>query len=316
MLNNRALVIIAVLAVAAWIANSSMYIVNETQRAIKLRFGEVVQADIQPGLHFKWPLLNTVRTFDGRVMSLDASASRYLTKDKKAVIVDSYVKWKIIDPQSYYEATSGDEQMAERLIAPRVDERLRNEFGKLELSDIVADRSVAAAQQKKEAKPETEEATKEETMDKPTNDLDAAMRNELGVAILDIRVKRIDLPSEVSQAVYERMRSERHREAQRYRAEGRQEAEEIKAKADQQSKALLADAREKSETIRGQGDAQAATIYANAYTQNEDFFRFYRSLESYRDSFGKQSNNMLVLSPDSKFFQYFNGANGEQPSAP
>ena len=207
MLNNRALAIIAVLAVVAWIGNSSMYIVNETQRAIKLRFGEIVEKDIQPGLHFKWPLLNTVKTFDGRVMSLDASASRYLTKDKKAVIVDSYVKWKIINPQSYYEATSGDEQMAERLIAPRVDERLRNEFGRLELSDIVADRSVAAAQEKEKPEPEKQnsEAVKEETMDKPTNDLDAAMRSELGVAILDIRVKRIDLPNEVSQAVYERM---------------------------------------------------------------------------------------------------------------
>ncbi|KXS38693.1 MAG: membrane protease subunit HflC [Halomonadaceae bacterium T82-2] len=286
MINNRSLLIVAGVAVLAWVGSNSLYIVDETQRAIKLRFGEIVEDNIQPGLHFKVPVTNTVRTFDARVLTLDTDTSRYLTLEKKAVIVDSYVKWKIVDPARYYEATSGNEQSAERLISPRVDEALRNQFGKLELQEIIAEK-------------------RDQLMSEPTHELDQIMRKELGVAILDIRIKRIDLPDEVTQAVYERMRTERHREAREYRAQGQEQAEKIRANAERRRQVLLAEAQSKAETLRGQGDAEAASIYAEAYQQDAEFFRFYRSLNAYKDSFnGKQ--DLLVLEPDSDFFRYLN----------
>lgn len=194
MINNRSLFIVAGLAVAAWAASNSLYIVDETERAVKLRFGEVIEENIQPGLHFKIPITQTIRTFDTRVLTLDTDTSRYLTLEKKAVIVDSFVMWKVIDPTLYYEATSGNEQTAERLISPRVDESLRNEFGRLELQEIIAEQRDAL-------------------MSGPTEELNELLRDELGVAIIDIRIKRIDLPEQVTQAVYERMQTERHREA-------------------------------------------------------------------------------------------------------
>ncbi|MBZ9557422.1 MULTISPECIES: protease modulator HflC [Modicisalibacter] len=286
MINNRSLLIVAGVAVVAWVGSNSLYIVNETERAIKLRFGEIVEANIQPGLHFKVPITNTVRTFDARVLTLDTDTSRYLTLEKKAVIVDSYVKWKIVDPARYYEATSGNEQAAERLISPRVDEALRNQFGKLELQEIIAER-------------------RDELMSGPTQELDKIMRKELGVAILDIRIKRIDLPDEVTQAVYERMRTERHREAREYRAQGQEQAEKIRANAERRRQVLLAEAQSKSETLRGQGDGEAASIYAQAYQQDAEFFRFYRSLDAYRNSFDGK-DDLLVLEPDSDFFRYLN----------
>lgn len=286
MINNRSLLIVAGVAVLAWVGSNSLYIVDETQRAIKLRFGEIVEANIQPGLHFKVPVTNTVRTFDARVLTLDTDTSRYLTLEKKAVIVDSYVKWKIVDPARYYEATSGNEQSAERLISPRVDEALRNQFGKLELQEIIAEK-------------------RDQLMSEPTHELDQIMRKELGVAILDIRIKRIDLPDEVTQAVYERMRTERHREAREYRAQGQEQAEKVRANAERRRQVLLAEAQSKAETLRGQGDAESASIYAEAYQQDAEFFRFYRSLNAYKDSFdGKQ--DLLVLDPNSDFFRYLN----------
>ncbi|MDW5378200.1 protease modulator HflC [Halomonas sp. HP20-15] len=288
MINNRSLLIVAGLAAVAWVGSNSLYIVDETERAIKLRFGEIVEANIQPGLHFKVPITNTIRTFDTRVLTLDTDTSRYLTLEKKAVIVDSYVKWKIIDPARYYEATSGDEQTAERLISPRVDESLRNQFGRLELQEIIAER-------------------RDELMSGPTESLDKIMREELGVAILDIRIKRIDLPDEVTQAVYERMRTERHREAREYRAQGQEQAEKVRANAERRRQVLLAEAQSKAETLRGQGDAEAASIYANAYQQDAEFFRFYRSLDAYRASFDSK-DDLLVLEPDSDFFRYLNSA--------
>ena len=290
MINNRSLMAVAGLAVVAWLGSNSLYTVDETQRAIKLKFGEVVEDNIQPGLHFKLPVYNTIRTFDTRVLTLDAQASRYLTREKKAVIVDSFVKWKIVDPKRYYEATSGDEQMAERLIAPRVDESLRNEFGKLELVQIISEQRDAL-------------------MKKPTEELDEVMRKELGGSILDIRVKRIDLPDEVSQAVYERMKTERQREAREYRAQGQEQAEKIQANADRRRSVLLAQAEEQAQTLRGEGDASAAAIYAGAYGADTEFFRFYRSLQAYRDSF-KGDGNMMVMQPDSEFFRFFKDPQG------
>lgn len=289
MINNRSLLIVGGLAAAAWLASNSLYIVDETQRAVKLRFGEVIQEDIQPGLHFKIPITQTVRKFDTRVLTLDTDPSRYLTLEQKAVIVDSYVKWQVINPTRYYEATAGDEVMATRLIQPRVDESLRNEFGRLDLQEIIAER-------------------RDDLMVRPTEELDELMRDELGVSILDIRIKRIDLPEDVSQAVYERMRSEREREAREWRAQGQEEAERIRANGDRRRQVLLAQATERAETLRGEGDAEAAAIYAEAYQQDPEFFSFYRSLNAYRESFDGDGN-MLVLEPSSDFFRYLNSPN-------
>ncbi|HET8790521.1 MAG TPA: protease modulator HflC [Modicisalibacter sp.] len=294
MINNRSLLIVAGLAVVAWVGSNSLYIVDETERAIELRFGEIVNDDVTPGLHFKVPITNTVRTFDGRVLTLNTEASRYLTSEKKAVIVDYYTKWQIVDPARYYEATSGDEQIAERLIGPRVDERLRNQFGRLELQEIIAEQRDAL-------------------LVGPTKELNEILREELGVSILDIRIKRIDLPDEVTQAVYERMRTERNREAREYRAQGQEQAEKIRAVADRQRQVLLAEAQSKAETLRGQGDAEAASIYAEAYQQDPEFFRFFRSLRAYRESFDGK-DDLLVLEPDSQFFRYLDSAS-PQPSA-
>ncbi|MEC9482952.1 MAG: protease modulator HflC, partial [Halomonas sp.] len=231
MVNNRSLVIVAGLAVVAWIGSNSLYIVDETERAVKLRFGEIIEENIQPGLHFKIPFIQTVRTFDTRVLTLDTDTSRYLTEEQKAVIVDSYVMWQVVNPTRYYEATSGNEQTAERLISPRVDESLRNQFGKLELQEIIAEKRDAL-------------------MAQPTEELNELLRDELGVGIVDIRVKRIDLPEQVTQAVYDRMRTERLREAREYRAQGQEQAEKIRANADRRRQVLIAEAQAKSETLR------------------------------------------------------------------
>mgnify|MGYP001186680504 CR=1 FL=1 len=284
MINNRSLLIVGGLAAVAWLASNSLYIVDETERAVKLRFGEVVEENIQPGLHVKIPITQTVRTFDTRVLTLDTDASRYLTLEQKAVIVDSYVKWQVVNPTRYYEATAGDEMMAVRLIQPRVDESLRNEFGRLNLQQIISER-------------------RDDLMTTPTQELDSLMRDELGVAIRDIRVKRIDLPEDVSSAVYSRMRSERERQAREWRAQGQEEAERIRANADRRRQVLLAQAQSRSETLRGEGDAEAAAIYSDAYQQDEEFYSFWRSLDAYRQSFGG-GGNMMVLDPSSDFFRY------------
>ncbi|SFX31346.1 membrane protease subunit HflC [Marinospirillum alkaliphilum DSM 21637] len=287
-MHARSLVALGVLAGAALLASSSLYVVNETQRAIRLQFGEVVETDIQPGLRFKIPVYNTVRLFDTRVQTLDGRPSRYLTGDRKGVIVDSFVKWKIIDVTRYYEATAGDEQAAMRVIAPRVDESLRNEFGRRTLVEIVSEQ-------------------RDELMSRPIQDLDRAMREAMGVSILDIRVKRIDLPTEVSNSVYERMRTERQREAREYRAQGQEQAERIRAAADRNREVVLATAQRDAEILRGEGDAEAARIYAQAYQQDPELYSFLRSLQAYRESFSSKQD-IMVLSPKSDFFRYLEGS--------
>ncbi|WP_110600643.1 MULTISPECIES: protease modulator HflC [Salinicola] len=321
MFNNRALIGVIILALLAWFASASFYVVNETERAIKLRFGEVIENDIGPGLHFKLPVFNTVRIFDVRVQTVDSSATRYLTADSKAVIVDSFVKWKIADPQQFYEATRGNIQVAENLIAPRTDEALRNKFGQTEMSSIIQERIAAESDNQQlvgeDKGADTVEGAREELMVEPVQQLDQAMRDELGVHILDIRVKRIELPPEVTQAVYERMNSERERAARTYRAEGSQQAEAIRADADRQRQEILANGRQEAETTRGEGDAQAAKIYASAYQQAPDFFSFYRSMQAYRDSFSGEGKDLLVLSPDnSDFFRYLKNPTPDGTSAP
>ncbi len=291
-MNARSVVALAVLALLAMLASSSLYIVNETQRAIRLKFGEVVETDIKPGLHIKIPVYNTVRLFDTRLQTLDGSPSRFLTGDRKGVIVDSFVQWKIVDVTRYYEATAGDEQVSMRLIAPRVDESLRNEFGRRTLGEIINEQ-------------------REELMSRPIEELNRALRDSMGVAILDIRVKKIDLPSEVSNSVYERMRTERQREAREYRAQGQEQSERIRAAVDRGREVILATADRDANILRGEGDAEATAIYAKAYNQDKELYSFLRSMEAYRSSFNNKQD-ILVVSPKSDFFRYLDNSKGSK----
>lgn len=291
-MNARSIVALVILGLLAMLASSSLYIVNETQRGIRLKFGEVVQTDIKPGMHLKIPVYNTVRLFDTRLQTLDGTPSRYLTGDRKGVIVDSFVQWKIVNVTRYYEATAGDDQASARLIAPRVDESLRNEFGRRTLGEIVSEQ-------------------RDELMSRPIEELNLALRDSMGVAILDIRVKQIDLPSEVSNSVYERMRTERQREAREYRAQGKEQSERIRAAVDRGREVILATAERDADILRGEGDAEATGIYARAYNQNRELYSFLRSMEAYRVSFNNKQD-ILVVSPKSEFFRYLDNSQGKE----
>ncbi|GAA0795325.1 protease modulator HflC [Marinobacterium sediminicola] len=278
------------LLLVVMIGSKSVYIVKETERAIKLRFGEVVEADIKPGLHFKIPFVNTVRKFEGRTMTLDARPQAFLTLEKKRLIVDSFIKWRIDNVEKYYTATSGDEFRAADLLSTRIETSLRNQFGERTLTEVVS-------------------GAREEVMGDVIRALSDLAQSELGIEVIDVRVKRIDLPQEVSSSVYERMRTERLRLARELRARGKELAEGIRADADRQRTVLLADAFREAETVRGEGDALAASIYAEAFQRDPEFYAFYRSLNAYRESFS--GGDMFVLDPKSEFFRYLNSATGK-----
>lgn len=276
-----ALVVAAVVAVVAW---NSFYIVLQTERAVLLQFGKVVKTDVPPGIHFKIPYVNQVRKFDGRLLTLDAPTQRFLTLEKKAVMVDAFAKWRIANADQYYTATSGNKQVADERLARRLEAGLRDQFGKRTLHEVVS-------------------GQRDELMADITRTLDAQARRELGIEVIDVRVKSIDLPREVNRSVFERMISERAREAREHRAKGRELAEGIRADADRQHRVILAEAYREAEELRGQGDAIATAIYADAYGLDKEFYAFYRSLQAYRESFGNKED-ILVLTPDSEFFRY------------
>ncbi|MFP8966365.1 protease modulator HflC [Pokkaliibacter sp. CJK22405] len=296
MSNKSFLSIILLLAVLV-VGVKSLYVIDATERAVVLRFGEVVDADVAPGLHAKVPFIDNVRVFDGRVLTMDSTPQRYLTLEKKALIVDSFVKWKIQNVEKYYTATSGDEFQATKILAARVDTGLRNQFGERTLNQVVS-------------------GERDEVMTSLTKKVNQAAQDELGIEVLDIRIKKIDLPSEVSQSVYERMRTEREREARELRSRGKELAEGIRADADRQRTIIKANAYRDSERIRGEGDAQAAEIYSKAYKQDPEFYSFYRSINAYKSSLG-QPGDVMVVKPDSDFFRYLKDPMGkEQSSAP
>lgn len=271
----------AVLALVAW---NSFYIVAQTERAVLLQFGKVSESDVQPGLHMKIPYVNQVRKFDGRLLTLDAPTQRFLTLEKKAVMVDAFAKWRVANADQYYTATSGMKQVADERLARRLEAGLRDQFGKRTLHEVVS-------------------GQRDELMANITSSLDRLARRELGIEIIDVRVKSIDLPREVNRSVFERMSSERAREAREHRAKGKELAEGIRADADRQRRVLLAEAYREAEEIRGDGDARSTAIYADAFGQDADFYAFYRSLQAYRDSFSSKSD-VLVLTPDSEFFRF------------
>jgi len=279
---NIFLTIFLILTVA--VATQSLYVVNETERAVKLRFGEIVQFDVSPGLHFKWPILNSVRKFDARILTLDAPPQRYLTSEKKALMVDSFVKWRVKDVAKFYTTSGGDEDRLNRLLAQRVDTGLRNEFGVRTVKEVVS-------------------GERDQLMISLSNNLDRVAQSELGVEIIDLRVKKIDLPQEVSESVYNRMRTERERLARELRAEGTEIAVEIRAKADKERTIILADAYKIAEETRGDGDAVATATYAEAYSKDPEFYDFTRSLKAYQATF-ENKGDILLINPDSDFFKY------------
>ncbi|TCK05605.1 protease modulator HflC [Marinobacterium mangrovicola] len=287
-MNARSLYLLIAVLVVVMIGSKSVYIVKETERAVKLRFGEIVDGDIQPGLHFKIPFVNTVRTFDARVQTLDARPQSFLTLEKKRLIVDSFVKWKIADPTKYYTSISGDMFQASERLANNIEEELRNQFGERTVTEVIS-------------------GEREELMDAVIRDLSRRADEQFGIEIIDVRVKRIDLPTEVSSSVYQRMRTERQRLARELRARGQELAEGIRADADRQRTVILAEAYRESEETRGEGDAQAASIYAEAYSADEEFYSFNRSLQAYRDTF-KGGGDVMLLEPDSEFFRYLDDA--------
>jgi modulator of FtsH protease HflC len=282
--NAKMLAIIG-LAALALVIYAATFIVYQWEVAIKLRLGKIVASEYEPGLHFMFPLLNNVKKFDARIQTLDARPQRFLTIEKKDVIVDSYAKWRITNPGQFYRSTGGDFGRTARLLSERVNTALRDEFGKRTIQEVVSEDRLELMQ----------------ILSKKV-DTNAA---ELGIEVIDVRVKKIDLPPEVSESVYQRMRAERERVARDLRAKGSEAAERIRADADRQRTVILAEAYKQSEEVRGQGDAKATEIYANAYAENRNFYSFNRSLEAYRNTFG-QGGDMMVLQPDSEFFRYFN----------
>ena len=262
----------------------SIFVVKETERAVKLRFGEIVEYDVEPGLHFKIPVVNTVRKFDARILTLDAAPQSYLTSEKKALTVDSFVKWRVSDVAKYYTTSGGDEERLRRLLIQRVDAGLRNEFGSRTVKEVVS-------------------GQRDELMDKLSSQLNLIAKDELGVEVIDLRVKKIDLPPEVSESVFNRMRTERERLAKELRAQGNEVAEKIRATADKDKTIILADAYREAEEIKGNGDATATATYANAYSKDPEFYDFTRSLKAYESTFESKSD-ILLINPDSDFFKY------------
>ncbi len=273
------------------VASSSMFTVREGQDALLLQFGRIVDNNLEPGLHFKIPLMQEAKVFDSRILSMDAEPERYFTKEKKSVNVDFYVKWRIADTAKYYEATGGLEINANQRLAPIIKNALRFEFNARPLEQLISGGR--------------KNITKEVLVQ-----ADKATRDNLGIQVVDVRIKRIDLPEGVSESVYDRMRSERKNLANQLRSTGKEESERIRSDADRQRQVILAEARGKATGIRGGGDAEAAAIYAKAYNQDRKFFDFYRSLGAYRQAFG-DGRSVLVLDPDAAFLRYFGDA--EQP---
>ena len=286
--------VIAILALIILLANS-LYIVTDKQTAILLRFGEIIDPKIESGLHFKVPILNTVRKFDSRVLTLDAVPQPYFTEEKKRLIVDAFVKWRISDNEQFYITSSGGQLSALRtLLTQRVDEGLRNQFGKRTVQDVIS-------------------GERDQLMSVLTADLNKVANSELGVEVIDVRVKKIELPTEVNDSVYNRMRTERERLAQELRAEGNEIAEEIRANADKERTVILADAYKTAEIIKGEGDAEATSTYAKAFNKNPEFYEFTRSLSAYQSTFENKSD-VLLIDPESDFFKYLDSSFGTSKS--
>ena len=288
---TKTLLFVVLVLLGVGLFNQTAYRVLETEKAILLEFGNLVDASVQPGLHFKLPVAEEVKKFDARVLTLDSKGETYYTIEKKPLIVDSFVKWRVADIEKFYTGTSFDERRAERLLQERMNEGLRNQISRRDMNEVIS-------------------GQRDELMNDLRKDLDRVMRESVGVEVVDVRVKKIDLPSEVSSTVYERMNSEREIEARQYRAEGQEKALAIRAKADRDAVVLEAEAYRESEQLRGDGDAKAANVYASAYNKDPEFYSFYRSINAYSEVFNNKSD-LLVLDPSSDFFKYLQSGDGK-----
>lgn len=309
-MSAKSSIFIVLAAVAVLVATTSLYVVEERQSALKLQFGEVVETGIEPGLHFKVPFVQEIKKFDKRLITLDSQAERFITSEQKSLEVDSYVQWRIFDTLNFYTANSGgDFFRANEVLGSRVNSALRDAFGDKSLREVVTglknDQELVSGNIIG-----SDDGERDALMNLVLQKVNEVAQSELGIEVVDIRVKAIDLPQEVSSDVFRRMRSDREQEARKFRSEGQRQAEIIQATADQERTITLANAFREAEQIKGSGDAEAASIYAEAYSEDGEFYAFHRSLRAYENAFGS-SNDMLVLEPDSEFFQFLKSRNGK-----
>lgn len=290
-MSNKVFGALIVVALALIIAASSLFIILETERGVLLRLGALKNEDLSTGLHVKVPFIDRVVVFDGRLQTLDAPAESFFTIENKRLIVDSYVKWRVSNTSQYYKATGGLRDIAQQRISSRVADGLRNKFGTRTVQEVVS-------------------GQRDELMEEISKEIDQLVAADLGIEVVDIRVKRIDLPDDVSGSVYDRMRAAREEEAREHRFMGEERAIGIRAGADKQATVIEAEAYRDAEKIRGEGDARAANIYANAYSKDPEFYAFVRSLTAYREAFGN-NQDVLLLDPDSEFFRYLKDADGK-----
>ncbi|MEC9411323.1 MAG: protease modulator HflC [Pseudomonadota bacterium] len=285
-MSSRLTLILILLAVVVVTLSSSIFVVDERQKVLLLRLGQIEKADFKPGIHFKTPFVTDVRKFDGREMALDAQPARYLTGEKKNVIVDSFIIGRINDVATYFSSMGGDEDRAASRLSQIIKDGLRAEFGRKTIQEVVSGDRVAMVQD----------------ILKDAN----RVAEGFGISISNVRIKRIDLPAEVSSSVYTRMEAERERVAKELRSQGAEEAEKIRSDADRQRAVIIAEAKRQAEELRGEGDAKATEIYAKAYGKNEEFYSLYRRLSAYKNIFN--ADDMLVIEPKGDFFKRFNDA--------
>ena len=267
-----------------FVVNSAFFTVSATERAVMLRFGEVVEADLEPGLHFKIPFVHEVRRFDARLQVSDAERTEFLTKESKFLIIDAYVMWRVDDVKRFFTATGGDIKQAESRLLPLVRDGLKNRVSERTVKEVVS-------------------GQREQLMIDLTKAANTVASREFGIQVIDVRVKRVDFPGSTLESIYNRMRTEREREAREHRSQGTEISDRIKSEADRQQRVILAEAYRQAETLRGEGDAEAAAISRKAFGQDAEFYKFYRSMQVYRNTFNKPSD-VMVLKGDSEFLRY------------
>ena len=274
---------VLILVVAA-VVSMSTFIVHEREIAIKFKLGEIVEADYEPGIYFQIPIINNVQTFESRILTMDTPSERFLTAEKKNVIVNSFAKWRIVDPKTFYTATAGDERQAIARMASIINNELKGQIASKNMREVISGERASIMQE--------------------VTDNAGVKIQDLGIELIDVRIKKVELPDNVSSNVYRRMATERQTVAREFRSRGEEQAKQIRANADRQREEILAEAYRESEEIRGEGDAISAKTYADSYNQDREFYSFYRSMKAYEVSFGN-NQDMILLSPESDFFKYF-----------
>jgi membrane protease subunit HflC len=288
---NRIGAVLGAIVLGIALASVTLFTVDQRENAIVFQLGEVKEIIKEPGLHFKWPLIQNVRAYDTRILTLDTpDTERFITSEKKNVLVDSFVKWRIADVKQYYISVGGDEARAQTRLSQTVNSALREEFGKRTVHDVVS-------------------GEREKIMQVVREKADEDAR-KIGVQLVDVRLKRVELPQEVSESVYRRMEAERKSVASELRSQGFSEAEKIRAEADREREVIIAEAYKQAQRVKGEGDAKSSATYAQAFGQNPEFYGFYRSLEAYRSSF-KSKSDIMVVEPSSDFFKYLKSPGGK-----